>query len=166
MMNCLHSAKNGSCPHKPVEGSLFCAQHTNQDDRIAEYLVEDPTLGGEYDRQGRGNLLSLRSEVTLLKAMVGRRLNFAKTEAEQIVAFNQVSSWMITIDKLVNSLHKLEKETSEVLTRDTLMKVARQFIAIISEEIKQLPGYEDAIDRIAPRLVGVVATAANLEHKK
>ena len=159
--NCLSSGSNGSCPRKAVEGSMFCDRHTNEAERVRNYLIEDAQLKTSFERQQKADLFSLRDEVILLRTMIGDRLNMAKSEAERMVAYREIGTWIGTVDKLVNSLNKLEKETSQVLTKETVLDIGRQIVQVISEEVKKLPGHEQVIDAVAVRLVPIIEEATN-----
>lgn len=161
MPKCFRSSKSGSCPNEAAEGSLFCQKHANENDQIKGYILQDEEILKQFEHHAKGNLFSLRQEVTLLRAMINDRLNMANTPSERQLAYREVGNWIGTLDKLTNSLNRLEKETSEVLTRETLMKLAQQMVQVISEEVKTLPGYEAAVDRIATRVVGLVNEASN-----
>lgn len=164
-MKCLHSSTAGSCPLDSVEGSLYCQKHSNEIALRRNYLLDDEKLRESLEgKLGSNMIMSLREEVALLRVMIQDRLNLAKSDAERLVAYNQVGNWLGTLDKLVNSLNRLEKETSQVLTKETLMQVGRAIVSILSEEIKRLEGYEDVIDAVATRIVPVIEDAANCER--
>ena len=161
MSNCLKSGPNGSCPQQAVEGSLFCARHTNESQRVRNYLIEDAKLQAEFDRLAGADLYSLRDEVVLLRTMIQDRLNMAKSEAERMVAYREIGTWISTVDKLVVSVNKLEKETSQVLTKETLMSIGAAIVQVIAEEVKKLPGHEDVIDAVAHRIIPLIEQASN-----
>lgn len=126
------------------------------------YMLEDAKLQESLEGKLASNMiLSLREEVALLRVMIQDRLNFAKSDADRLVAYNQVGVWLGTLDKLVNSLNRLEKETSQTLTKETLMEVGRAIVMILSEEIKKLEGHEQVIDAVASRIVPVIEEASN-----
>lgn len=158
---CTRSGPNGSCPLDAVEGSLFCEKHSNQLSLRRNYLLEDAKLQEKISRDQGSVIYSLRDEVVLMRAMVEDRLNLAKTDAERLMAYQQVATWIATIDKLVNSLNRLEKETSQTLTKETLMEVGRQLVQVIAEEIRELPNHEMVIDSIARRIQPVIEGATN-----
>lgn len=158
---CTRSGPNGSCPLDATSGSLFCEKHSNPSVLRRNYILEDTKLQAKLDRDQGNVIYSLRDEVVLLRAMVEDRLNFAKNDVERLVAYQQVATWIATIDKLVNSLNKLEKETSQTLTKATLMEVARQLVQVIAEEIQHLPNHEMVIDAISQRVVPVIEGATN-----
>lgn len=161
MTKCLHSGTSGSCPRDAVAGSLFCERHTDEAQRVRNYLIEDAKLREGFERQQSADLYSLREEVTLLRTMINDRLNMAKSEAERIVAYREISTWIGTVDKLVNSVNKLEKETSQVLTKETLMAIGAAIVKVIAEEIKSLPDHERVIDAVATRIVPLIEEASN-----
>lgn len=160
-MLCLHSSSKGSCPRHAVEGSIFCATHCDEQARIKGYLIEDAALKERFDHHSEGNLYSVRQEITLLRAMIQTRLDLAKNDVEKIVAFQSIGPWIATIDKLVNSLAKLEKESSQVLTREALLDFARTVITVVSTEVKTLPNYEQVVDAIKVKLIEAVGSTNN-----
>lgn len=167
MAKCLKSGSNGSCPYDALDGSLFCDRHSNEVALQRNYVLADAQLAEKFERQhGASMLNTLREEVMLLRAMANDRLNMCKTDAERIVAYSQVATWFGTIDKLVTTLNRMEKETSQVLTKETLMEVFRTIVAVISDEVKSLDGYEKVIDAISVRLVPVIEEAANVKGSK
>lgn len=161
MGNCLKSGKNGSCPRLAVEGSLFCERHTNESDRVQTYLIEDAALRASFERQSHANLYSLREEVCLIRAMINDRLNICRCEAERLVAYREIGTWIGTVDKLVNSLNKLEKETSQILTKETLLTIGAALVTVISEELKKIEGHEKVIDAISVRIIPLLENATN-----
>jgi hypothetical protein len=160
-MLCLHSSSKGSCPRHAAEGSIFCTVHCDEAERIKGYLINDAALKERFDHHSEGNLYSVRQEITLLRAMINSRLDLARNDVEKIIAFKEIGPWIATLDKLVNSLAKLEKESSQVLTREALLDFARLVINVVSSEIKTLPGYEQAVDAIKVKLIEAVSMTNN-----
>ena len=161
MAKCARSGPNGSCPLDATQDSLFCEKHSNDVALRRNYMLADAKLAGKFDVDPGNLIYSLRDEVILLRAMVEDRLNMAKTDAEKIVAYSQVGAWIGTLEKLVNSLNKLEKETSQTLTKATLMEIGRQLVQIIADEVSHLPNHEMVIDAISERIVPVIQDATN-----
>lgn len=157
----MRSGRNGSCPLDAVQGSMFCEEHSNELTLRANYLIEDERLRNLFERKRGTELTSMRDDVALMRTMIEDRLNLAKSDAERLAAYSQIGNWMGTLDKLVNSLNRLEEKTSAVLTRETLMKVAQSLVQVIAEEIANLPDSEMVIDAIAQRVVPVIENATN-----
>ena len=165
-MLCLHSSSKGSCPRHTVEGSLFCSTHANEADRVKGYLINDEILRQQFDHHQQGDLYSLRGEIVLLRAMINQRLNSATNDLERSAVFREIGGWIATLDKLVNSLSKLEEKTSQTLTRGALLDFARRVITVVSQEVKQIEGYEKVVDAIAARLVQEVGATNNISVKQ
>lgn len=163
MSKCLKSGPSGSCTRDAVEGSLFCERHSNEVALQRAYVLEDAQLAQKFERQhGITMLQSLTEELALLRAMVNDRLDMAKTDAERMQAYNQVASWLSIIDKLQNSVNKMEERTSAVLSKETLMHIFREILDVLSQEIRKLPNSEEVIDAVAVRIVPVIEKAANV----
>ena len=162
MNKCLHSSTNGSCPLDAIEGSLFCKKHSDDAQLRRNYLLEDKKLRDALEgKLASSALMSIREELALLRVMIEDRLNLAKTDADKLVAYNQITTWIALTDKLTNSVNRLEKEADQVLSKEALMGVAQAIIGLLSEEIKKVDGYEDVIDAVCVRIVPVIEEASN-----
>lgn len=85
--------------------------------------------------------------------MIERRLNMAgETQSEQISAYNFVASNLASLTKMTETLLKLGKETGELMSRGELESHLTGLLEIISDELADLPDYEDRIDRILSKL--------------
>lgn len=140
---------------------MFCDRHTDEQAQVRDFLIEDADLRAKFETHKKSDLYSLRNEVALLRTMVYDRLNMAKSEAERIVAYREIGTWMGTLDKLVSSLNRLEKDTSQVLTKETVLAIGREMVQAIAEEVRALPDHEKVIDAIAVRIVPLIENATN-----
>lgn len=159
---CKHSGPKGMCPYDAIDSSVFCRKHTNEKDRIMSYELNNPEIRAAFQKQHSSEQLrSLSQEVALLRAMLQRRLNMVKSEAEEIDVWNQLTPAFNTIDKLVNSLQKLELETSIVLSKETATKLAQDIVAIITDELRDVEDRDTIVDRIAVRIAQTIVEARN-----
>lgn len=162
-MRCTHSGPRGQCHKQSIDCSQFCETHSRESDRIMKYDLNDPDLRAKFESNSReGMLTSVAEEVALLGAMINRRLNFAKNEAESIVAYNAAHQMMSTFDKLVNTLAKLEKQTSSVLEKSAANRLAYDIGKILLEELKDIQDKDSIIDRVAKRIAEAVMNATNV----
>ena len=133
--------------------------HTREADRLRGYRLNDPDLKERFDYHSREGMLgSLRQEVTLLRSMIEQRLDLARTEADKVAAFNVVTPAINSLDKLVNSIVKLERTTNMVLEKDAAKNLAEGIVQVLTEELR---GQDTIIDRIAKKIAGLVAEAHN-----
>lgn len=159
---CQHSGPGGQCSHTRVDGSDFCLRHSNESSRIRSYRLSDTDLRARFDHMaGSDSLETVRKEVVLQRAMIDKRLDLARTEAEYLVAFQAIQPAMTTLNKLVESLNKLEMATHTVLGKAALDKVASEIGIILVEELANVDGAEDIIDRVATRISDAISEARN-----
>lgn len=164
MSRCQHSGPNGQCSRPAVDGSEFCLQHSKESDRIRGYRLADESLRERFNQMKSENgLETVRDEVRLLRAMIEERTNMARTEAEKIVAFQVIHPAISTLNKLVESLSKLERQTNAVLSKEALNKLCEGIAQILIEELKEVDGYTEIVDRVAARISDAIAEARNKE---
>ena len=110
---------------------------------------------------GSESLETVKDEVILLRTLINERLNLARTEADKIVAFQTIHPALSTLNKLVESLGKLERQTNVVLGKGALNKLSDTIVQILVEELCDIADYESIIDRVASRIASEIAGARN-----
>ena len=159
---CQHSGPRGQCSRPAVDGSNFCLSHCKESDLIKGYRLADTDLRQRFDElSAMDSIETVRQEVRLLRTLIEDRINLARNEAERITAFQVVHPAISTLNKLVESLGKLERQTNEVLDKGALTKLSDDIVTILIEELCDIDGYTDIIDRVASRIAGAVAGARN-----
>lgn len=161
---CEHTGTRGRCDLDSVEGSQFCAKHSNEADRIKGYRLSSPELRERFEHHSRSDLFSsLRQEIDLLRAMIEDRVSQADTPAERIAAFNAVRPALVDVVKCVETLSKLERQNNIVLGKEALSWLSKEIINILIGELEQVQGYERIVDRVAQRISKAIAEARNQE---
>lgn len=129
------------------------------------YYVNDPDLLARLENHKPDSLTTLRSEVVLLKSMIEQRLNSARTDAEKISAFNAVHPALSTLEKLVSSIHKLETQSSQSLSKEVALDLAREIGRLIVVEFNKAdlpPGTRDRlVDSLSAKIAQAVSSATN-----
>jgi hypothetical protein len=147
-----------------VDGSDFCARHSNEADRVRGYRLSNPELRERVEQHaGEASLESVRNEIILLRALIEDRLEMASTKAERLAAFQSVTPTLVNVVKCCETLAKLERQNSVVLGKEALMGLGKQIIHILSEELDGVPGYDSVVDRIAARIAKTIAESRNQE---
>lgn len=150
---CNHPTSRGPCPRPVQDGRAKCSIHRKSATVAKAYQLSDPELTKSLDRHSGANLLDLSQQIVLLRGMIERRLNMAgETQSEQISAYNFVASNLASLTKMTETLLKLGKETGELMSRGELESHLTGLLEIISDELADLPDYEDRIDRILSKL--------------
>lgn len=159
---CQHSGPRGQCPQAAVDGSKFCSRHCNEADRLRGYRLSDTSLRARFDHfSDSESLETVRDEVILLRSLINERLDLAKTEADKVVAFQVIHPALSTLNKLVESLGKLERQTDAVLGKAALNDLCDEIAKILIEELCDMDGFEGIVDRIATRISDAIASAHN-----
>jgi len=143
-----------------VDGSDFCLKHSNEADRIKGYIITNPDLKSRFDYHA-DSVETVGQELRLLRALVNDRLELAKTEADRINAFQYLHPAISTINKLVESLDKMKRQTDTVLEKEALYGLNREIAKILVEEISKLDTTGEIVERVATRIASVIAGAHN-----
>jgi signal transduction histidine kinase len=129
---------------------------------MRSYYLADTKLRARFDQlSGSESLETVKDEVILLRTLINERLNFARSESDKIVAFQTIHPALSTLNKLVESLGKLERQTNVVLGKGALNKLSDTIVQILIEELCDIEDYESIIDRVASRIASEIAGARN-----
>ena len=99
-----------------------------------------------------------------MRALIEERRSFCKTEAEKIAAFPIVAAAVSNLNKMVESLSKLERQTDSVLSKDALNLLLDEIVEILIEELASVYDSESIIDRVASRISTSIATSHNMQE--
>lgn len=161
---CQHTGPLGPCNQFAIDESDYCERHSKEKQRKVNYLLTDPELRKKYAHHSRAeNLETIRQEVVLLRALINERLNLARTDAEKISAFNVIHPALSTLNKMVESLSKLERSSGVVLEKEAIRNLGNQIIDILIDELKDIPNRDSVIDRIAHKIAKAIADAQNTD---
>lgn len=128
------------------------------------YRLADSDLRARFNElSAMDSIETVRQEVRLLRTLIEDRINLARNEAERITAFQVVHPAISTLNKLVDSLGKLERQTNEVLDKGAIDRMNDEIVTVLIEELCHVDGYTDIIDRVGSRIAGVIAGARNEE---
>jgi len=161
----------GQCQAASVEGSDFCYGHGRKKthtDRLRHYLLSNPELQTRLNRQAAvEEVRSLREEIHLARVMVETRLDLVDEgdRGDMLAAFASVNTYLATIDKLVNSCHRMEVSLGSLLSKASVFALGQEIINVIADELQGIDGYEAIVDRISERVVVAIAEQQNEEEK-
>lgn len=138
--------KDGQCPYESNEGSQYCAMHggnqaQNKDDKIklrnlrltrARWTARARELA---DSEG---IKSLRDEIAILRLMLEEKLESCRGEADLMLASPVISEWIMKIEKLVTSAHRLESNLGELLDKAAVVQLTGELVAIIGEGLDSI----------------------------
>lgn len=126
------------------------------------YRFTDPDLKERMDRHSTSKLIeSVREEVVLVRSLIEERRNFAQTQAEKIKVFPEIIDATSKLERLVTSLARLERQTSQVLEKPAIQKLGKRIVEILTGNLDNLPDRDSVIDRIAKEIASAVLEAHN-----
>jgi hypothetical protein len=99
---------------------------------------------------------SLREEIALLRMLLVERLNDAQSIPERTAAFGAVQAGILAIEKLVKSAHQMEKSLGSLMSKGSILEIAGLISAAIAEELQDVDGYEEIVDRLDTRIIDIV----------
>ena len=163
---CLGSNENGRCTYKAVkkdDGSgyyKYCPRHNHQaaklyeNEKIRNYRL-DQHRHRVNEFADNEQVKSLREEIGICRLLLETMFNRCKNDTELIMSSNKIQGLVGDIDKLVNSCHKLEVSTGQLLDVEVLKQISNAIVKIIAEETS--PEVSGRIGgRIMESIVGIV----------
>jgi len=162
MARCRHTGKRGNCPKPAIEGSVYCVNHSNEADRLAGYKLRDPELRERFEQLSRdASLGTIRQEVLLLRTLIEDRLNFCNNAAERATALQSVTTSLATIDKLLNSIARLERAASITLDKPALSRLGEKIVDILLRHLDDLPDRDRIVDAVAKEIAQAIVDTRN-----
>lgn len=161
---CEATTQSGQCAHQAIDGRDLCAYHLKDRDvedkmSLRSYILTNPDIANSANRHNQvDDLKSLREEIAICRSLVERRLNMIESNADVLAAVGQVNSLFLTLEKLISSCHRLETSLGTLLSRSSLLELAKGIVGIIMDELEGIDNYEEIVDKISERIISQVAS--------
>lgn len=155
---CQASAGSNQCNAVALEGEKFCAQHsgsrvTKTPAKLRQYHLLNTYLKDSYEKFSENeNIKTLRDEVSLARALLERRLNLITCDADVLANSGAVNQQFLVLQKLVTSMHTLDKSLNNLVSREDLIACANALYSVVAEELEGIEDYELITDRIGNRM--------------
>lgn len=169
---CQTVTAQGQCQHLAREGSNFCEVHScaskaeGHKERVRRYLLSNPKLQARLNHQaGIEEVRSLREEIHITRMMIATRFDLIEDDdrGDMLAAFSNINTYLQTLDKLVNSCHKMEISLGTLLSKASIFSLGQEIVTILADELQLIDNYEEIIDRISERIVVAIAEQQNKE---
>ena len=165
---CKFSYPHEQCWREAEPGCDNCAAHGGKSKANAEELrlynlVEVDNRRRLAELSGHENLKSLREEIGLVRLLIEKTINNAQGNIEVLASCGSLNQLIVTLTKVVKECHALEQSCGELLTKQTVYRLAQSMCEIVIDELQGIEGHEEIIDRIADRLFPTVKGAQNNE---
>ena len=165
---CKFSYAHEQCWHEAESGCSYCAAHggrskANVEETRLYNLVEVDNRRRLAELSGHEQIKSLREEIGLVRMLIEKHLNAAQGNVELLASCGSLNQLIVTLTKLVKECHALEQSCGELLSKQTVYRLAQTMCEIVMEELQGIEGYEEIIDRIADRLFPAITKTQNNE---
>lgn len=165
---CKAPAPDGQCQNVAAHGSDYCETHGGIDHLPAEqkrgFLLakaeEKTRLAAISDELEP--VKELRDSIALTHRLIERRYNMVKEDSDLLMACGPLNQLIQTMERLVNSCHRIETNLGELLARHAVLALAKEMVGIVIDELEGIEDYEAIIDRITTRLINTIRKADNI----
>lgn len=168
---CKYSYPHEQCWHEAESGCDNCAAHGGKSKANAEetrlyYLTEVDNRRRLAELSGHEQIKSLREEIGLVRMLIEKQVNAAKSDIELLGSCGTINGLLVTLEKLVKRCHELEQSFGELLSRQAALRLGQSLCEIVIEELQGIEGHEEVIDRIVERFFPAIKNAQNTEALK
>ena len=166
---CKYSYPHEQCWREAEPGCSNCAAHGGKSRANAEEtrlynLVELDNRRRLAELSGSENIKSLREEIGLVRLLIEKYVNAARgSDVELLSSSGSIDRLILTLGKLIKDCHALEQSLGELLSKQTVYRLAQTMCEIVMEELQGVEGHEEIIERIAERIFPTVTNAQNNE---
>lgn len=156
---------SGQCQYHVNEGSKFCLMHGGNKSVFSQerQRLHDYRLQKWQERLNEFAasevLTSLKGEVGVLRIMLEETLNMCQNPQDLHLFSSRIQDLVMKIDKLVNSVSKLDTKSGNLLDKSGCLILAGQIVEIIGKYIKDAKD----IDSISNELIDLIARLAGKE---
>lgn len=164
---CQAVTQHGQCVYLAVEGSQYCnfhgvgsgKRHLEQKER-ERYLIDQHTLRSAYQRQQDDiAYLDMKQEILLLQALLERRLNAIKCDADVLMSIGPVTQLVQRLESMKSTLLKMQQTLGLVLGKDALRGLAKEIADILDQELDGLDDKYERLERISLAIIGAIESA-------
>ncbi len=96
-----------------------------------------------------GGIKSLREEIGILRVILEEMLNQCSDATELLLFSVRMANLVMQIEKLVISCDKMENKMGLLLSKDSVLQLASEFVEIINGEITDM----ETIERISMKMM-------------
>ena len=169
-MQCEYITSTGQCAQEAISGR-FCATHskTSHTTMINQYRIACSQLGDSPERHANAEQLkSVHGEIVIMRSLLESRLNMIQNPAELVAAMPLLKDFALAVEKLATSCHTMDVKVGNLLSKQSLLTLAREIIQIIEDSIRPLADttptsttIDETVEAIGQKLVTAIAAQEN-----
>ena len=96
-----------------------------------------------------------------MRSLIEERMMVDDSPAEQMNLFRTVTPQIVNLVKCVETLSKLERQNSLVLTKEACVRLADRIVEILTGALADIPNSETIVDRVASEIATAIAEVRN-----
>ena len=169
-MQCDYIASYGQCTKEAITGR-FCEKHSpnSRKTMVHQYRIACDQLGDGPARHANADQLkSITGEIIIIRSLLESRINMIQNDAEMVAAMPVIKDYILAVEKLVTSCHTMDVKIGNVLSKTTLLALAREIIHIIENGVRPLVDttpsqhtVDELIEAIGQDLIQAIAAQEN-----
>jgi len=167
---CRGATRNGQCWNVAVEGAEYCERCAPKDlvlEQRRTYQLTNPRYQARFIELMEGeSIKSLREELAMLQIVFEERFNQIQSASDAVAHTGALNSLAITLERLRSRSYIIEQNLGQLLHKSAVAKLVQDFITIVNDEVRELPGGVEAIDRIMQRCRDSAVRARNKEKAR
>lgn len=109
---------------------------------------------------GDDEIKSLRDEIGILRVTLETLVNQCKQPNQLVMFIDKISSLVNQIRQTVESTHKLEEKTSQLLDRKVIVVIADSIVQIVAEHVTD----PDVLLKLGEKICASITGAASPTH--
>lgn len=144
-MRCEYIRASGPCQNEAVPPSRFCEEHSTTSTKtlLNQYRITNHLLGDTMERHvAADQIKDLRVEMAIIRSLVEKKLNMIENDADAVAAIPTVERAVLAIQKLAETVHKMDVQLGNVLNKQTLIAIAQEIVPVIANAFDSLVGEE------------------------
>lgn len=131
---CQSNIKGDQCPWLSEPGSSFCQTHSNDhknfDSQLRNYrLAKWQARVSQFSENEY--VKSLREEIGILRMVLEEILTRCQDSTDLMMYSSKISDYILKIEKLVTSCHRLEERTNILLDKSSIIHLAGVMVEIV-----------------------------------
>jgi hypothetical protein len=169
-MQCEYVGAYGQCAKEVVTGH-FCEKHSPASRKtvINQYRIACAQLGDAPARHANAEQLkSITGEIIIIRSLLESRVNMIQNDAEMVAAMPVIKDYILAVEKLVTSCHTMDVKIGNVLSKTSLLALAREIIHIIENGVRPLVDttpsqhtVDELVEAIGTQLIQAIAAQEN-----
>ncbi len=162
---CKGTLGTGPCHYRRVPGNDNCEIHgggsqiqVNKTKALQNYILDNHYGVNAQRMLASPGLKTLTDEVVLTRATLEGIARLIKVDNDILIYSEKISNLVRTIQTLVESTHKLQKDNKELLDRQTLYSIVDGILAVVLEYIKDPADLSVVAEKIYAAVTSGIST--------